>query len=63
MLKRIGIETRAHALQNAVADDKRVHIEEDLMRLVGSGSAHMGSLFKAMAISSPAIDHLPGFRA
>jgi len=63
MLKRIGIEVRARALQSAVGEEKRARIEEDLMRLVGSGTAHMGTLFKAMAISAPAIDHLPGFRA
>jgi SAM-dependent MidA family methyltransferase len=61
-LKRIGIETRARTLAAAVAEDKRPRIAADLTRLVGSGPADMGSLFKAMAISAPHITHLPGFR-
>jgi SAM-dependent MidA family methyltransferase len=61
-LKRIGIETRARTLAAAVAEDKRPRIAADLTRLVGTGPADMGSLFKAMAISAPHITHLPGFR-
>ena len=61
-LKRIGIETRARTLQGPVAEDKRARIAADLTRLVGTGAADMGSLFKAMAISAPHITHLPGFR-
>jgi NADH dehydrogenase [ubiquinone] 1 alpha subcomplex assembly factor 7 len=61
-LKRIGIETRARTLAAAVAEDKRPRIAADLTRLVGTGPADMGSLFKAMAISAPQITHLPGFR-
>jgi NADH dehydrogenase [ubiquinone] 1 alpha subcomplex assembly factor 7 len=61
-LKRIGIETRARTLAAAVTENKRPRIAADLARLVGTGAADMGALFKAMAISAPQITHLPGFR-
>jgi NADH dehydrogenase [ubiquinone] 1 alpha subcomplex assembly factor 7 len=63
LLKRLGIETRALALQGAAPQEKRAGIVEELVRLVGTGQANMGTLFKAMAISTPRIDALPGFAA
>jgi NADH dehydrogenase [ubiquinone] 1 alpha subcomplex assembly factor 7 len=63
LLKRLGIETRAIALQAVAAEDKRAGIAEALVRLVGTGPANMGTLFKAMAISAPQSADLPGFAA
>jgi NADH dehydrogenase [ubiquinone] 1 alpha subcomplex assembly factor 7 len=63
LLKRLGIETRARALQAAAPEDKRAGIAEAMMRLVGTGQANMGTLFKAMAISAPRSADLPGFAA
>jgi SAM-dependent MidA family methyltransferase len=60
-LKRLGIESRALALQGVAPEDKRAGIAEALTRLVGSGREHMGTLFKAMAISAPRDHDLPGF--
>jgi NADH dehydrogenase [ubiquinone] 1 alpha subcomplex assembly factor 7 len=61
LLKRLGIESRALALQGVAAEDKRDGIAEALVRLVGTGQENMGSLFKAMAISTPRDHDLPGF--
>jgi NADH dehydrogenase [ubiquinone] 1 alpha subcomplex assembly factor 7 len=63
LLKRLGIETRAIALQAVAPEDKRAGIAEALVRLVGTGQASMGTLFKAMAISAPQSGDLPGFAA
>jgi SAM-dependent MidA family methyltransferase len=60
-LKRLGIEARAAVLQANAAESKRADIAAALQRLVGTGPAQMGSLFKAIALSAPAILHLPGF--
>jgi SAM-dependent MidA family methyltransferase len=63
LLKRLGIEARALALQAIAPEDKRAGIAAALMRLVGTGRANMGTLFKAMAISAPRSGDLPGFAA
>jgi NADH dehydrogenase [ubiquinone] 1 alpha subcomplex assembly factor 7 len=63
LLKRLGIEARARALQAAAPEDKRAGIAEAMLRLVGTGQANMGTLFKAMAISAPRSADLPGFAA
>jgi NADH dehydrogenase [ubiquinone] 1 alpha subcomplex assembly factor 7 len=63
LLKRLGIEARARALQAAAPEDKRAGIAEAMLRLVGTGQANMGTLFKAMAISAPRSADLPGFVA
>ena len=63
LLKRLGIEARARALQAVAPEDKRAGIAEAMMRLVGTGQANMGTLFKAMAISAPRSADLPGFAA
>jgi NADH dehydrogenase [ubiquinone] 1 alpha subcomplex assembly factor 7 len=63
LLKRLGIEARAAALQANAAEDKRPGIAAALERLVGPGPAQMGSLFKAIGLSAPQVDELPGFEA
>jgi NADH dehydrogenase [ubiquinone] 1 alpha subcomplex assembly factor 7 len=60
LLRRLGIEERAAALQANAADDKRAPIATALERLVGTGAAQMGSQFKAIGLSAPEIV-LPGF--
>jgi SAM-dependent MidA family methyltransferase len=60
-LKRLGIEARAAVLQRGVPEAERGAIAAALERLIGPGPAGMGTLFKAMAFSSPQIDDLPGF--
>jgi NADH dehydrogenase [ubiquinone] 1 alpha subcomplex assembly factor 7 len=63
LLKRLGIEARALALQAVAPEDKRAGIAAALARLAGTGPANMGTLFKAMAISAPRSGDLPGFAA
>jgi NADH dehydrogenase [ubiquinone] 1 alpha subcomplex assembly factor 7 len=60
-LKRLGIETRAAMLQANGSESKRADIAAAVLRLTGTGPGQMGSLFKAIAFSAPAIAHLPGF--
>ena len=60
-LKRLGIETRAAMLEANAPESKRADIAAALLRLTGTGPDQMGSLFKAIAFSAPAIAHLPGF--
>ena len=60
-LKRLGIETRAAMLEANAPESKRADIAAALQRLTGTGPDQMGSLFKAIAFSAPAIAQLPGF--
>lgn len=60
-LRRIGIVARAERLKAAATEQQRADIDAALVRLTGAGSGEMGGLFKALAISHPAIDILPGF--
>jgi NADH dehydrogenase [ubiquinone] 1 alpha subcomplex assembly factor 7 len=60
-LKRLGIETRAATLQTRTAEEKRSSVAVALARLTGAGTGEMGTLFKAIAFSSPRIETLPGF--
>jgi NADH dehydrogenase [ubiquinone] 1 alpha subcomplex assembly factor 7 len=60
-LKRLGIETRAAMLQANAPEPKRADIAAALQRLTGGRPDQMGSLFKAIAFSAPAIAQLPGF--
>ncbi len=60
-LKRLGIEARAAALLARATEPQRADIAAALRRLTGTGPNQMGSLFKAIAFSAPAIAHLPGF--
>jgi SAM-dependent MidA family methyltransferase len=61
LLKRLGIETRAAVLQANAPEDKRAGIAAALDRLVGTGSHQMGSLFKAIGLSTKRLTELPGF--
>ncbi len=61
LLKRLGIAERAAALQSVAPEDKRAGIATALQRLTATGSAHMGSLFKAIGLSAPQLQTLPGF--
>jgi NADH dehydrogenase [ubiquinone] 1 alpha subcomplex assembly factor 7 len=61
LLKRLGIEARAAALQAQAGDEKRSAIASALERLTGSGYADMGKLFKALGLASPQVKELPGF--
>jgi NADH dehydrogenase [ubiquinone] 1 alpha subcomplex assembly factor 7 len=60
-LKRLGIEARAAVLQAKTRESTRTDIAAALHRLTGTGPDLMGSLFKAIAFSAPAIAQLPGF--
>jgi len=61
LLKRLGIEARAAALQAHAEEEKRPAIAAALERLIGTGRADMGTLFKAIGLSPPQIAELPGF--
>jgi NADH dehydrogenase [ubiquinone] 1 alpha subcomplex assembly factor 7 len=63
LLRRLGIEARAAALQANATADQRAGIAAALERLIGDAPDGMGSLFKAIGISAPQIDQLPGFEA
>jgi SAM-dependent MidA family methyltransferase len=60
-LKRLGIEARAALLQAKANLAQRADIAAAVQRLVGTGPDQMGSLFKAIGFSAPAIVELPGF--
>ena len=60
-LKSLGIEARAAMLQANASASKRADIAAAVERLAGTGPDRMGSLFKAIAFSAPAMTHLPGF--
>ncbi len=62
-LKRMGIEARAAMLQANASKMKGLDIEQDLLRLVGTGPGQMGALFKVIAFSAPEIGQLPGFES
>lgn len=61
LLKRLGIEARAAALQAQADDERRAAIGLALERLIGGGRMDMGTLFKALGLSSRHIKELPGF--
>ena len=58
-LKALGIETRAAALAGQAEPAQRLAIRADLDRL--TSQAGMGEHFKALALSQPNLDSLPGF--
>jgi len=60
-LKRLGIEARAAVLIAKATESKRTDIAAALRRLTGTRPDQMGSLFKAIGFSAPAIAELPGF--
>jgi NADH dehydrogenase [ubiquinone] 1 alpha subcomplex assembly factor 7 len=60
-LKGLGIEARAAMLQANAPVSKRADVAVAVQRLTGTGLHQMGSLFKAIGFSAPAITRLPGF--
>ena len=58
-LEALGIEARAAALARDATPAQRLAIQSDLERL--TASAGMGEHFKALAVSQPDLDSLPGF--
>jgi NADH dehydrogenase [ubiquinone] 1 alpha subcomplex assembly factor 7 len=60
-LKRLGIEARAAVLWAKATESQRADIAAAVRRLAGTGPDLMGSLFKAIGFSAPAIVELPGF--
>jgi SAM-dependent MidA family methyltransferase len=60
-LRRLGIEARAATLKSAANAAQIAAIDAALARLTGRGEGEMGALFKAMALSAPALVSLPGF--
>jgi NADH dehydrogenase [ubiquinone] 1 alpha subcomplex assembly factor 7 len=58
-LRRLGIESRATALQSAASPEKRRAIIGELDRLIEPEG--MGRLFKTMAVTHPKLGPLPGF--
>jgi SAM-dependent MidA family methyltransferase len=59
-LKRLGIETRAVALMAKASHEVSEDISSALKRLTAGGRGGMGSMFKVLGVSSPALDTLPG---
>jgi SAM-dependent MidA family methyltransferase len=60
-LRRLGIEARAVRLKSAANAAQIASIDAALTRLIGGDENEMGVLFKAMALSAPALVSLPGF--
>jgi SAM-dependent MidA family methyltransferase len=62
-LRNLGIEQRAAMLMTVAPPEKLADIEGAVKRLLGGGRTDMGKLFKAMAISHPSLQSLPGFES
>lgn len=60
-LRRLGIESRATSLMAKAPSDVVDDIAHAMRRLTGSGRANMGSLFKALTLSDPAMEAPPAF--
>jgi NADH dehydrogenase [ubiquinone] 1 alpha subcomplex assembly factor 7 len=60
-LTRLGIAARAAVLQAKASLTQSAGIAAAVQRLAGTGADQMGSLFKAIGFSAPAILELPGF--
>lgn len=59
-LRRLGIETRAVTLMTKASAQVSEEIASGLKRLTESGRSGMGSLFKVLGVSHPAITELAG---
>jgi SAM-dependent MidA family methyltransferase len=59
-LRRLGIEARAHALMAKAAPAMAQEIAVALQRLTSSGRGGMGSMFKVLGVSNPALPMLVG---
>jgi NADH dehydrogenase [ubiquinone] 1 alpha subcomplex assembly factor 7 len=63
LLRALGIEERAAALKASAPPDYAATIQAALERLTDETRTGMGRLFKALAVSDPKLDALPGFEA
>jgi len=61
LLRRLGIEERAAALKAGAPQEYATAIEAALVRLTDENRTGMGRLFKAIALSAPKLQVLPGF--
>ena len=61
LLRRLGIRQRAAALKASAPPDYAGTIEAAVARLTDEGRIGMGRLIKALGLSSPGLDVLPGF--
>ena len=61
LLKQLGIETRAAALQTNGSEEQSAGVAAALDRLIGDGPTSMGTMFKAIGLSAPNVKTLPGF--
>ena len=60
-LKALGIEARAQTLTAKATLEAAADVTGALQRLIGNGRGGMGSLFKVLGISDPALGPLVGF--
>jgi NADH dehydrogenase [ubiquinone] 1 alpha subcomplex assembly factor 7 len=60
-LRALGIETRAETLRARASPAQAEDIAGALQRLIGAGRGDMGTLFKALALTHPALTSVPGF--
>ncbi|MBV8426836.1 MAG: SAM-dependent methyltransferase [Hyphomicrobiales bacterium] len=60
-LRELGIEARAGSLKQKASEAQAASIDSALVRLIGDAPGAMGTLFKAMALSSPTLTGLAGF--
>lgn len=60
-LQRLGIEARAHSLMQKANETVAQGILTAKSRLIGGGRGGMGTMFKVIAISEPALTALVGF--
>ncbi len=60
-LRRLGIEQRAAALKASAPDEYVEAIVAELHRLTNEERTGMGGLIKALALTSPNVEALPGF--
>ena len=62
-LRRLGIEQRAAALKAGAPPDYAATIQAALVRLTNEDRTGMGRMIKALAVSDPKLEVLPGFEA
>jgi SAM-dependent MidA family methyltransferase len=62
-LQRLGIEARAERLSASATPEQKLDIEGAVSRLLDPDPSGMGTLFKVMAVTYPALPALPGFES
>ena len=62
-LRRLGIEQRAAALKASAPEEYVEAIAAELHRLTNEERTGMGGLIKALALTSPDVEALPGFES